>query len=1237
MTREENVSREGFGRLMWVRVASKGFVLGRLRDIGTETMTVEPLDGTAHIVAAYSDVVPAEEDRSKDVDDNCALLYLNEATLLNNCRLRYVKKQIYTYIANILISINPYEQIRDLYSSTTIKKYQGKSLGQLPPHIFAIADKAYRDMRRFGDSQSIIVSGESGAGKTESQKYILRYLCESWGSTAGHIQDRILETNPILEAFGNAKTLRNNNSSRFGKFVEIHFGKKHTVGGGYVSHYLLEKSRICQQQSGERNYHIFYQLIAGADAELARRLTLKAVNSFNYLKRGCRQFFTSSATASRIPKERRDSQKGDLQDAVVDDYADFQKLRNGLLSIGLSSKDSENVFQVVAALLHLGNVEFVENANDCKGGCVVDAKTEDSLRLAASLLGVEETELRCGLVSRVMQPKMGDSSTVIRVPLKIHEAAAARDALAKAVYSKLFDSIVARINKCIPFEDSISYIGVLDIAGFEFFTLNSFEQFCINYCNEKLQQFFNNRILKQEQELYEKEELHVPHIDYCDNQDCIDLFEQRPSGLLDMLDEEARLPRPTPQHFTTAIHQQHKGHFRLTTPRTSKLRQHRDIRDDEGFIIRHYAGSVCYQTALFLEKNNDALHTSLEMLIENSRITFIQDLFAKENNDLPKCVSERKASSNKLVTASVSNKFRSQLNVLLGKLEITGTHFVRCIKPNSEMRAGLFEAAQILSQLECAGMMSVLKLMHQGYPSRAVFADLYETYKNCLPPHLARLHPRLFCKCLFRALGLNENDYKFGLTKVFFRPGKFAEFDQMIRHDKGQIENLIAKVHSWLLRSRWRKAQYGALSCIKLKNKILYRMVARIKIQSVTRGYLARKKYGTKLLMYRRVLALSKRYTELTEVMARLSAASQRKWSPVVNKIKTDVDRLMRDIQVDERLRQTEIDARYNDAVSKLETTLSSLRQQVASDERERIKQMEEKMRLQKEKEECKRRELEELERIRAQKQLLEEKRRQEEEMFLRQQAALELQRKAEEEERERRIRQQEQIRLDAELARRLASEDHQVHIVESSSSLSSLEKETKQKGEYDLSEWKYADLRDAVNTTTDIKLVEAVRDEFHRRLRMLQQWKERNEARDKQPVLRVPADILAQSGSALVGNDTRTTLHIQRYFKVPFVRPADRHREIASATNRVVQSGTWYAHFDGQWVARQMEIYPNRNPVLLIAGRDDLEMCEMSLDETQLTRKKGAEILADEFDALWHSFGGPPYRIGTLQNKRAV
>uniref|UniRef100_A0A915AE15 Myosin motor domain-containing protein n=1 Tax=Parascaris univalens TaxID=6257 RepID=A0A915AE15_PARUN len=1140
------ISKEGFGRLVWVRDASKGFVLGRLRDIGSETMTVEPLDGNPHVVASYNDVLPAEEDRKKDVDDNCALMYLNEATLLNNCRLRYMKKQIYTYIANILISINPYEQIHDLYSSPTIKKYQGKSLGQLAPHIFAIADKAYRDMKRFYKSQSIIVSGESGAGKTESQKYILRYLCELWGSTAGTVQQRILETNPILEAFGNAKTLRNNNSSRFGKFVEIHFGSKYMVAGGFVSHYLLEKSRICKQQPGERNYHIFYQLIAGADAQLAKKLALKDANSFNYLK-GCAQFFTSSSTAPKIPKERRSSKKSDLHDGLVDDYADFQKLRSALLSIGLNANDLNNVFQIIAALLHLGNVHFVDNADDRKGGCMVDAESEESLQLGASLLGIDPVELRHGLISRIMQSKAGAMGTIIRVPLKTYEAAAARDALAKAVYSKLFDSIVAHINKCIPFGDSVAYIGVLDIAGFEFFTVNSFEQFCINYCNEKLQQFFNDRILKEEQELYEKEGLHVPHIEYCDNQDCIELFEQRTSGLLDMLDEEARLPCPSAQHFTAAVHKQHLNHFRLATPRKSKLREHRDMRDDEGFLIRHYAGSVCYQTALFLEKNNDALHASLEMLVENSSITFIQGLFAKkESEDQSVGNRGRTTSSNKLITASVSSKFRAQLRILLKKLETTGTHFVRCIKPNSEMRAGLFEGPQILSQLECSGMMSVLKLMHQGYPSRTVFADLYETYQSCLPPHLARLHPRLFCKCLFRALGLNEHDYKFGLTKVFFRPGKFAEFDQMIRQDKEQMKRLIDKVQSWLLRFRWRKAQYGALSCIKLKNKILYRAAALIKIQSATRGYLARKEYRARLLMYRRALALSRRQSELTDVMKRLSAASQKKWSATITETETYIDNFVHAIKMGGLSREGEMESRYNTAVRKLDSVLSSLRQQVASDERERIKQMEEKMRLQKEKEERERREAEQLEKIRAEKRLLEERRQREEEALLKQQAELEAQRKAQEEEREKRARHQEQMRLDEELAKRLAHEDHRVHVVESCASLSATEKVTKSKGQYDLSEWKYVDLRDAVNTTTDIKFIEAVRDEFHRRLRMLQQWKERNQACNEHLAPRAPISILEPAGNVIVGNRAQTSSNIQRYFKVPFVHVADHRRGIA-------------------------------------------------------------------------------------------
>ncbi|EPB72235.1 myosin head [Ancylostoma ceylanicum] len=676
-----------FGRLVWAPDVQEGYVLGTLEDIGAEKITVTRKDGKGQIKASYDEVFPAEDDPKKTVDDNCALMYLNEGTLLNNCRQRYSKKQIYTYVANILISINPYEDIPGLYSIDTINKYRGKSLGQMPPHVYAVA-------------------------------------------------------NPILEAFGNAKTLRNNNSSRFGKFVEIHFGTDDKVAGGFVSHYLLEKSRLCRQATGERNYHIFYQLIAGAPADLYKRLRLAPPDKFKYLKHGTTTYFARPASKSTVSSDRLSEQAkqvGMLTDAIVDDAADFAHLSEALGRAGLSPNEIFDIWRVVAGVLHLGNIDFVDSVDDSRGGCKMDPASEMSLNIAAELLGMEVAELKMGLVSRIMQAtKGGVKGTLIRVPLKPYEAAAGRDALAKALYSRLFDWLVARINKSIPFEKSASYIGVLDIAGFEFFEVNSFEQFCINFCNEKLQHFFNERILKQEQELYAKEGLDVPRIEYSDNHDCIELFERKPSGLLDLLDEEARLPRPSPQHYTMAAYESNKGHFRLESPRRSRLRQHRDLREDEAFLVRHYAGTVCYETGQFLDKNNDTLHNSLEFLVEQSSVTFIRSLF--EGSHAPEPTPGKRSSGGRLQAASVGGKFRSQLTVLLEKLRNT---------------------------------------------------------------------------CLFRALGLNNIDYKFGQTKVFFRPGKFAEFDQLLRQDPEHMRQLIEKVRSWLLKARWRKAQYGAWMVIK--------------------------------------------------------------------------------------------------------------------------------------------------------------------------------------------------------------------------------------------------------------------------------------------------------------------------------------------------------------------------------------------------------------------------------------
>ncbi|XP_008296362.1 unconventional myosin-VI-like, partial [Stegastes partitus] len=824
------------GKPVWAPHPADGFQLGTIVDIGADSLTIEPLKQKGKtFLAPINQVFPAEDDPNKHVEDNCSLMYLNEATLLNNVRVRYSKDKIYTFVANILIAVNPYYDIPKLYSPETIKQYRGRSLGTLPPHVYAIADKAYRDMKVLKMSQSIIVSGESGAGKTENTKFVLRYLTTSYG-TGQDIDERIVEANPLLEAFGNAKTVRNNNSSRFGKFVEIHFNEKNAVVGGFVSHYLLEKSRICRQGPEERNYHIFYRLCAGAPEDIRQKFHLSSPDTFRYLNRGCTRFFATKDTDKNIMQNRK--------------------------------------------------------SPEVEGGCAIKNQSSQTLEHCAELLGLDQEDLRVSLTTRVMLTTAGGAKgTVIKVPLKVEQANNARDALAKAVYSRLFDHVVTRVNQCFPFDSSANFIGVLDIAGFEYFEHNSFEQFCINYCNEKLQQFFNERILKEEQELYQREGLGVNEVHYVDNQDCIDLVEAKLVGILDILDEENRLPQPSDQHFTDTVHNKHKDHFRLTVPRKSKLAVHRNVRDDEGFIIRHFAGAVCYETTKFVEKNNDALHMSLACLVSESKDRFIRELFENSNNS-----KDVKQKAGKLSFISVGNKFKTQLNILLEKLRSTGSSFIRCIKPNLKMVSHQFEGAQILSQLQCSGMVSVLDLMQGGFPSRAPFHELYNMYQSYMPPKLTRLDPRLFCKALFKALGLNENDYKFGLTRVFFRPGKFAEFDQIMKSDPDHLAELVKKVNKWLIHSRWKKVQWCALSVIKLKNKILYRAGACIKMQKTVRMWLCRKKHKPRIDGLVKVRHLQKRMDRFNEVVAGLKEG-KKEMSKQVQELEAAINALIAKIK----------------------------------------------------------------------------------------------------------------------------------------------------------------------------------------------------------------------------------------------------------------------------------------------------------------------------------------------------
>ncbi|XP_036173669.1 unconventional myosin-VI isoform X2 [Myotis myotis] len=1279
------------GKPVWAPHPTDGFQMGNIVDIGPDSLTIEPLNQKGKtFLALINQVFPAEEDSKKDVEDNCSLMYLNEATLLHNIKVRYSKDRIYTYVANILIAVNPYFDIPKIYSSETIKSYQGKSLGTMPPHVFAIADKAFRDMKVLKMSQSIIVSGESGAGKTENTKFVLRYLTESYG-TGQDIDDRIVEANPLLEAFGNAKTVRNNNSSRFGKFVEIHFNEKSSVVGGFVSHYLLEKSRICVQGKEERNYHIFYRLCAGASEDIREKLHLSSPDNFRYLNRGCTRYFANKETDKQILQNRKSPEylkAGSLKDPLLDDHGDFIRMCTAMKKIGLDDEEKLDLFRVVAGVLHLGNIDF-EEAGSTSGGCNLKNKSTQSLEYCAELLGLDQDDLRVSLTTRVMLTTAGGTKgTVIKVPLKVEQANNARDALAKTVYSHLFDHVVNRVNQCFPFETSSYFIGVLDIAGFEYFEHNSYEQFCINYCNEKLQQFFNERILKEEQELYQKEGLGVNEVHYVDNQDCIDLVEAKLVGILDILDEENRLPQPSDQHFTSAVHQKHKDHFRLTIPRKSKLAIHRNIRDDEGFIIRHFAGAVCYETTQFVEKNNDALHMSLESLICESRDKFIRELFETSTNNN----KDTKQKAGKLGFISVGNKFKTQLNLLLDKLRSTGASFIRCIKPNLKMTSHDFEGAQILSQLQCSGMVSVLDLMQGGFPSRASFHELYNMYKKYMPDKLARLDPRLFCKALFKALGLNEIDYKFGLTKVFFRPGKFAEFDQIMKSDPDHLAELVKRVNHWLICSRWKKVQWCSLSVIKLKNKIKYRAEACIKMQKTIRMWLCKRRHKPRIDGLVKVGTLKKRLDKFNEVVSALKDGK-----PEVNKqvkdLEISIDALMAKIKSTMMTRE-QIQKEYDALVKSSEELLSALQKKKQQEEEaERLRRIQEEMekeRKRREEDEQRRRKEEEERRMKlemeAKRKQEEEERKKREDDEKRIQAEVEeqLARQREEESQQQAVLEQE--RRDRELALRIAQSEAELISDEAQADLAlrringarpkmTPEQMAKEMSEilsrgpavqatkaaagtkkHDLSKWKYAELRDTINTSCDIELLAACREEFHRRLKVYHAWKSKNKKRNTETEQRAPKSVTDYDFAPFLNNSLDLTPRgiyfqtqqnpaaqlparqqeiemnrQQRFFRIPFIRPADQYKDPQNK-----KKGWWYAHFDGPWIARQMELHPDKPPILLVAGKDDMEMCELNLEETGLTRKRGAEILPRQFEEIWERCGGIQYLQNAIESRQA-
>ncbi|KAI5669604.1 hypothetical protein M9H77_19457 [Catharanthus roseus] len=769
------------GSKVWVEDRDSAWVAAEVSDFIGKHVQVLTQHGKKVSVLPEKLCPRDEEADHGGVDDMTKLTYLNEPGVLDNLQRRYALNEIYTYTGSILIAVNPFTKLPHLYNLHMMDMYKGAPFGELSPHVFAVADASYRAMMSEGRSQSILVSGESGAGKTETTKLIMQYLTHVGGRAAGDdrtVEQQVLESNPLLEAFGNARTVRNDNSSRFGKFVEIQFDASGRISGAAIRTYLLERSRVVQITDPERNYHCFYQLCAsGLDAE---KYKLGHARDFHYLNQ---------------------SKVYDLDG--VSNAEEYMKTRRAMNIVGISSEEQEAIFRTLAAILHLGNIEF-SPGKEHDSSVIKDKKSTFHLQMAAELLMCDVGVLLATLCTRSIQTREG----IIVKYLDCNAAVAGRDALAKTIYARLFDWLVEKINRSVGQDhDSKIKIGVLDIYGFECFKQNSFEQFCINFANEKLQQHFNEHVFKMEQEEYRKEEINWSYIEFIDNQDVLDLIEKKPIGIIALLDEACMFPKSTHETFSNKLFQNFRTHQRLEKAKFSET----------DFTMSHYAGKVTYQTETFLEKNRDYVVVEHCNLLSSSKCSFVAGLF-------PSLPEESSRSSYKF--SSVASRFKQQLQALMEILSSTEPHYIRCVKPNSLNRPQKFETQSILHQLRCGGVLEAVRISLAGYPTRKTYNEFLDRFGIIALDIMDGSYDEktMTEKILQR---LNLGNFQLGKTKVFLRAGQIGVLDSR----RGEVLDCAAKLIQGRLRTFFARRDF-----------LLYQAAA-ISLQACCRGYLGRNLY----------------------------------------------------------------------------------------------------------------------------------------------------------------------------------------------------------------------------------------------------------------------------------------------------------------------------------------------------------------------------------------------------------
>lgn len=877
-------------KYVWLKDAEKAFVRGLVLEEleGGKLLVQSDHDGEQREVEAdqVDKVNPAKFDKA---DDMAELTHLNEPSVVHNLHTRYQSDLIYTYSGLFLVTINPYCPL-PIYTNEYVKMFKGRGREETRPHIFAMADEAFRNLVEEGENQSILVTGESGAGKTENTKKVIQYLAavatsdtpygRSGTKNLTNLSQQILRANPILEAFGNAQTVRNHNSSRFGKFIRIEFSRSGQICGAWIDWYLLEKSRVVKPNSSERNYHVFYQLLQGADKKTREKLLLDnlQIQDFAYTRDG------------------NESIVG------VSDQDEWNSLIEAFHVMNFSEDDQACILRTIAAVLHLGNVS-VAKASARAEQAALNPDGHASIEKACQLLGIPAEPFVKGLLN----PKVKAGREWVEKVQTPEQVRLALDALSKGIYERGFGDLVTRINNQLgrSMADDNYFIGVLDIAGFEIFDNNSFEQLCINYTNEKLQQFFNHHMFVLEQEEYAREQIEWQFIDFGkDLQPTIDLIElTNPIGIFSCLDEDCVMPKATDKSFTEKLHS-------LWDRKTPK---YRSARLSQGFVLTHYAAEVEYTTHDWLEKNKDPLNDNITRLLADSDEAHVANLFS-DCADSEAAVDFPRSRVKKGLFRTVAQRHKEQLANLMSQLHSTHPHFVRCILPNHKKRPKMLHAPLVLDQLRCNGVLEGIRIARTGFPNRLPFAEFRQRYGVlCHKMPKGYLEGQRAAQIMLEQLGMDRSWYRVGRTKVFFRAGVLADLEE--KRDE-IIRNIMTRFQS-LARGFVQR---------RISNKRLYRAEATRIIQQNFHAYLELKD-SPWWRMFSRMKPLLGDTRTAKEVQKR------------DDKIKTLQEKMQKDLsdrqKLDEERRRTELE------IQKIQQTLESERA-LALDKEEIFKRLQE-------------------------------------------------------------------------------------------------------------------------------------------------------------------------------------------------------------------------------------------------------------------------------------------------------